>query len=178
MNKKIDPAVLNFRKEALNVLNKVLYRRLDQEFLFREAAIIHENSRLLGNTQKCMRYKGELIGAHFYHQFAIPRPANSIQPPIIEKYEALVLESDQLMREERALVVGYIRKVLNLPVAFESLFHLFPEQLHQALAGLKPFCPFTNLKPMEADAQQAFIKEHEHYISLMQVRMLKNLINA
>lgn len=178
MNKTIDPAVLNFRKEALNVLKNALYRRVDREFLSREAEIIYENSRLLGNTQKCMWHKGELIGAHFYHPSAIPRPANSIQPPIIEKYEALVLEVDQLVREEKALVVGYIRKVLNLPVAFESLFHLFPEQLHQALAGLKAFCPFTHLKPMEADAQQAFIKENEQYINLMKVRMLKNLINA
>lgn len=168
----------NFKKEALKVLSSLLYQRIDKEFQNRRNQIILENSRLSGNTQHCMWYKGELIGAQNYHFRAIPRPANSIHPSIVEKYEALLKEEEQLEREEKALVIGYIRKVLNLPYSFDSLFRFFPEQMHKTLTGLRSRCPYLHLKPMEESEQEKFISENEEYIQLMRVRMLKNLLNA
>lgn len=157
-------------------VERALYGSLKKQLQTREMELIIENAQLHGNHQLCMWFGGELRGLNNYMAGHAPRPANQMKPQIADRFKALMLLREE-MEDELVYIRNYTRRAMSTLKCFEDYLKAFPEALHSHLTEIKNTLYWWKPEPLSPEAMEEFLKTNEKYITMMKVRMVKNLIN-
>lgn len=152
-------------------LYQFLYAPVEEHFQKRLDTIIQKNSKLWGNAQRRMDYRGEL------YEVNKPGPADrhvnrchaDIRPLMKDYLEDL----NELNQTEIPYVVGYINKVLNKSESMADYKKLLPESVHAPLNILTFPC---NTELLQPDQIKQLQENHHQAVMLMKKRMVENLL--
>lgn len=92
--------------------------------------IIWENSRLHGNSQMCLQFRGEIFQTVHHEKF--PHPVNLIHPEVRPRLKQY-LETKEKTDRARDLCLGYIGNILMRTVNFMDLLLLIPDSVADVL---------------------------------------------
>lgn len=163
------------RSTLLTDILSTLYNIPTERIGMRMANAIRRNSALHGNRQMTLQFNGRLYSTNgaFKGSNAIPA-INAVHPDMRDKVREILAEQDEIDRE-KAVVIGYIQKVLMASDDLTDYEILFPEALHPTLHEHREFFA-ESTKSMPPQFLGAFAESSVRYIQAIKLRLMTNFI--
>jgi hypothetical protein len=168
----LDPRL---RFDVVAAMQKALYKQPRAKQFIVLATLIQENSAIKKNTQKCVRFNGEVLW-YVKQDGRAPRPINQLDKTLKDRMRVYLTDRDALSREQE-MTMGYARKVLAVSDRIVDLYPLIPHTLHRVLREYAAFFVQGEGKLCGPEISE-FLIENDKYSQLMKSRMTYNLIDV
>ena len=163
------------RMELRDALLNDLYRNNKNYFQTELNNIICENSELHGNCQLYFQFRNEVyVNDSFSGTFE--RPTNTLHKELRQRFKNWVSEQEEDSKE-KALVLGYIQRMLAKTSYSEDFLRVLPTSLHQIVYKYdRHFNEGDGI--LQGAALEEFQNENQSLLKLLKGRMAYSLLEG
>lgn len=171
-----DTHAASWRTVVMAYFEKRIYGKALAAEKLKLANIASQNSRLLGNSQRCFSFKNKVYREEPYRDEGIllPKPVNKLDTslvPALQQYEAA---HQELRIEMRYVLLGYLAEVVTRTCSLADIKQLVPATLHQ---GLQDALQWLTREPLLAPTEiEQILNKNEKYIAMLKQRLVLSLL--
>ena len=160
----------------LQRLEHYIFRKVDKDLDDRLAGLIERNDVLNMLERKIFYYAGEKWTRHVF-----PGPPQQNVPlldeSLHETMDKWLKDRDEVNHNQRPLVLGFMRKILNHTDDFTLILQMLPSVLHKAVedVGMK-----NNIEvaTMSTDEVAAIVGASERSVNAFKIRLMTDLLEG
>jgi hypothetical protein len=161
--------------ELRDALINDLYGNNENYFQKELNRIISENSQLHGNNQQYFQFRNEVYVNNMF-KGAFERPTNMLHKEMRQSFKTL-LADQEANNKERALVLGYIQRILATTTYAEDFLRVLPTSLHQIVFKYdRHFTEGDGI--LQGEALKEFQSTNQPLLKLLKGRMAYSLLEG
>lgn len=162
-----------FKTKVLKLIEDFVFGLVDKRLDKQLEEIIRLNDVTLNEERFIFYYRGVKHTRHLFRGPVqhIPRLDESLHKAM----DKWIDERERIDFQERPLVLGFIRKVLNSSKNISDVVLLMPDALHEPLRDMFDQLD-SDMPVLSSDEVAAIVGASERSLSALKVRLMKNLL--
>ena len=163
------------RMELRDALINDLYGNNKSYFQKELNRIISDNSQLHGNCQLYFQFRNEVYVDNTF-KGTFERPTNILHKELRQRFKAWLADQEENSKE-KALVLGYIQRILATTTYAEDFLRVLPTSLHQIVFKYdRHFTEGDGI--LQGEALEEFQSNNQPLLKLLKGRMAYSLLEG